>query len=110
MRKIKMACVKCRHKDPSHETIDVKREKDSEGYVYASAFSHNDCYNILYCCYGMPVRALPYQYDFNEGFICEDGTFVDRSTAMKIASDAGQLQPMYANGDYSELKSYMIDF
>ena len=110
MRKIKMACVKCRYKDPSHETIDVKLEKDSEGYVYVSAFSHNYCYDILYCCYGMPVRALPDQYDFSEGYICEDGTFVDRSTAMKIASEAGQLQSIYANGDCSELKSYMLKY
>lgn len=96
MKKIQSACI--RYKKPGNETFD-----------YASDYCHSACYDYVYNAFGIPVRLDPNQYSVTEGFMCDDGTFVDRIDAMDIAKAANQVKKMYNSDDYIALQSYMLE-
>ncbi len=96
MKKIQSACI--RYKKPGNETFD-----------YASDYCHSACYDYVYNAFGIPVRLNPDQYSVIEGFMCDDGTFVDRIDAMDIAKAANQVKKIYNSDDYIALQSYMLE-
>lgn len=96
MNKIQSACI--RYKKPGNNDFE-----------YASAYCHSACYDYVYNAFNLPVRLYPDQYSVTEGFMCEDGTFVDRVDAMSIAKAAHQVKRMYNSDDYITLQSYMLE-
>lgn len=89
MNKIATACIR------------YKRTSDPDKYWYAVGPSHSSCYHV-FSCFEIYDR-----YDEIEGFQTDDGTFVDRHEAYKIAKNAGQL----INEDPNEiLKSYNVNY
>lgn len=96
MQRITAPCVKCR-------PINTNRE-----YIYVTGHCHADCYEALSFGYSMYVLAQPEKYDYAEGFMCSDGTFVDRYSAKAIAKNAGQLKSIYMDDEISALQSYML--
>lgn len=96
MKKIQSACI--RYKKPGSNVFD-----------YASSYCHSDCYDYVYNAFGIPVRLDPQRYSVTEGFMCDDGTFVDRVDAMDIAKAANQVKRTYNSDDYIALQSYMLE-
>ena len=97
MKRIAFACVRC-------------KQKGFVTYTLATGFSHDMCYNYLSQAHGMYPIANPEKYDVEEGFVLENGDFVDRMTAMWIAEDAEQLKEEYRGKDYPLLYSYMLNY
>ena len=93
--KIKSACVRCKRKN----------EKD---FMYVEGMNHSCCYDYLRFAYEMYPQAQPDKYDFEEGFLLTNGDFVNRMTAMQIATETDQLKPEYKNLNYPLLYSYMV--
>ena len=56
----------------------------------------------------MYVLARPEKYDYVEGFVCNDDTFVDRIEAMTIAKAANQVKSTFRSDNYVSLQSYML--
>jgi len=81
------------------ETVDTR---------IVHAYDHTTCYTYYAEAYGWYLQAQPDKYEVEEGFLLDDGTFVDRTTALTIARKCKQLKSMY---DYTDvLYSYMIDW
>lgn len=87
--------VKCR---PIHTTAD---------YIVVTGHCHADCFEALRFGYEMYVLAKPDQYDYIEGFVCSDGSFVDRFEALSIAKNNNQLKDSYKNNE-GALQSFML--
>ena len=93
--KIKSACVRC-------------KLKNEENFMYAKGMDHTYCYDYLRFAYEMYPQAQPDKYDFEEGFLLTNGDFVNRMTAIQIATETDQLKPEYKNLNYPLLYSYMV--
>lgn len=82
----------------------LKEDIGTTNFKYVKAHCHSECYNALsFMELYENKRVLEAE---QEGFMLEDGTFVSRTEAMKIARDTNQVKPIYK--DCVELKSYMI--
>ena len=81
--------------------IRYKRKSDPDKYWYSVHPNHSGCYHIF------SMLEIYDRYDEKEGFVTEDGRFVDRHEAYLIAKNAGQL----INEDPNEiLKSYNVRY
>ena len=96
MERIKSACVRC-------------QRKETKNFNYATGYDHSSCYDYLVRDLGTNPQ-YDSRYDVEEGFILENGEFVDRMKAMQIAKEAGQLVDIYQDGDYPLLYSYMVNY
>lgn len=77
----------------------------TDKFQVMSGYSHSDCYTSL-------AFIELYEHKRNmaveeEGFLLEDGTFVDRFKAMGIALQNNQVKSIYTE-DYPNLYSYML--
>jgi hypothetical protein len=57
----------------------------------------------------MYVLANPGKYDFVEGYMCDDGSFVDRFEATNLAHQSNQLKDSYKDFE-GALQSYMLNY
>ena len=88
--------------------VKCKPINSTQDYVIVTGSCHSNCFEALSFGFDMYVLACPDKYDYAEGYVCDDGTFVDRIEAMTIAKEANQVKSMYKSDDYISLQSYML--
>lgn len=102
MVKIVNAVVRC-----------LERGSTRSEYLIGMGLNHADCYTYLGEAYGCYPKLAPMKYIYEEGYLLDDHSFVNRKDAFKIAKENGQLLPEYSH--YTDvlnegLKSYMVDW
>lgn len=88
--------------------VKCRPKNSTQKHVIVTGSCHANCYEALSFGFDMYVLACPNKYDYVEGFVCNDETFVDRVNAMTIAKAANQVKSMYKSDDYISLQSYML--
>ncbi len=88
--------------------VKCRQINTNDDYIIVTGYCHADCFEALSFGYDMYVLARPEKYDYVEGFVCSDGSFVDRVNAMDIAKAANQVKSTYNSDDYISLQSYML--
>ena len=80
-------------------------DKGTDKFQTIEGYSHSDCYTAL-SFMGLYENKRNMEVE-EEGFLLEDGTFVNRFKAMGIALHNNQVKSLYTNG-YPLLYSYML--
>jgi hypothetical protein len=81
------------------------KDKGTDVFHYITGYCHSDCYNSLSFMEIYPTNRVVEVEE--EGFMLEDGVFVNRFKAMGVALHNHQVQSIYTSG-YSQLYSYML--